>query len=43
MEQDIPNYDMDSEDEAWVNAQVKTLDITPLKVTYFTLIFILVS
>ncbi|XP_075219452.1 enhancer of Polycomb [Lycorma delicatula] len=31
MEQDIPNYDMDSEDEAWVNAQVKTLDITPLK------------
>ncbi|KAG8227558.1 hypothetical protein J437_LFUL000658 [Ladona fulva] len=31
MEQDIPDYDMDSEDERWVNAQSRKMDITPLK------------
>ncbi|XP_046404617.1 enhancer of polycomb homolog 1 [Ischnura elegans] len=31
MEQDIPDYDMDSEDERWVNAQSKKMDITALK------------
>lgn len=31
MEHDIPDYDMDSEDERWVNAQAKTMDITPNK------------
>ena len=32
MEQDIPDYDMDSEDERFVNAQAKKMDLTPLKV-----------
>uniref|UniRef100_A0A1B6CUK2 Enhancer of polycomb-like protein n=1 Tax=Clastoptera arizonana TaxID=38151 RepID=A0A1B6CUK2_9HEMI len=32
MEHDIPDYDMDSEDEVWVSDQVKiNLEITPLK------------
>lgn len=31
MEQDIPDYDMDSADEMWVNQQMKRLDLTPLK------------
>ncbi|XP_063217641.1 enhancer of polycomb homolog 1 [Bacillus rossius redtenbacheri] len=31
MEQDIPDYDMDSEDESWVNAQAKKFDLTPRK------------
>ncbi|KAK6619945.1 hypothetical protein RUM44_006345 [Polyplax serrata] len=31
MEQDIPDYDMDSEDERFVNAQAKKMDLTPLK------------
>ena len=31
MEQDIPDYNMDSEDEVWVRKQAKTFDITPLK------------
>jgi len=31
MEQDIPDYDMDSEDERWVNQQARKMDITPLK------------
>jgi len=32
MEQDIPDYDMDSEDEKWVNSQAKKMDLSPLKV-----------
>lgn len=32
MEHDIPDYDMDSEDERFVNAQAKKMDLTPLKV-----------
>jgi len=31
MEQDIPDYDMDSSDEIWVNLQPRRLDITPFK------------
>ncbi|XP_076269044.1 enhancer of Polycomb isoform X2 [Rhynchophorus ferrugineus] len=31
MEQDIPDYDMDSEDEKWLLAQKPRLDLTPLK------------
>lgn len=32
MEQDIPDYDMDSEDEKWINTQAKKMDLTPLEV-----------
>ena len=32
MEQDIPDYDMDSEDEKWIHTQGKKLDINPLQV-----------
>lgn len=31
LEQDIPDYDMDSADESWVNSQLRRLDLTPLK------------
>lgn len=31
MEQDIPDYDMDSADELWVNSQSHRLEITPFK------------
>ena len=31
LEQDVPEYDMDSEDELWVSQQRKRLDLTPLK------------
>lgn len=31
MEQDIPDYDMDSADEAWVSSQARRLNLTPLK------------
>lgn len=31
LEQDIPDYDMDSADELWVNSQNKRLDLTWLK------------
>lgn len=32
MEQDIPDYDMDSEDEKWVGAQQsRKIDLTPLQ------------
>lgn len=31
MEQDIPDYDMDSADELWMNSQARRLDLTPLK------------
>ncbi|KAJ8957654.1 hypothetical protein NQ318_017546 [Aromia moschata] len=31
MEQDIPDYDMDSEDERWLQSQTQKLDLTPLK------------
>lgn len=31
MEQDIPDYDMDTADEQWVTNQMKRLDLTPLK------------
>jgi len=31
MEQDIPDYDMDSEDERWINVQAEKLVITPLQ------------
>ena len=30
MEQEIPDYDMDSEDEQWLNKQTKKMEITPL-------------
>lgn len=32
METDIPDYDMDSEDEQWVKAQSGKLELTPEKV-----------
>lgn len=32
MEADIPDYDMDSEDEVWVNSQATRLELTPDKV-----------
>ena len=31
MDQEIPDYDMDSEDEAWLNEQAKKMEITALK------------
>lgn len=31
MEHDIPDYDMDSEDEAWLEQQQSVIDLTPLK------------
>lgn len=31
MEQEIPDYDMDSEDESWLNKQSKKLEVTALK------------
>lgn len=31
MEQDIPDYDMDSEDEKWVAVQSRKMDLTPLQ------------
>lgn len=31
MDQEIPDYDMDSEDESWVNEQTKKMEINPLK------------
>ncbi|CAH1116786.1 unnamed protein product [Phaedon cochleariae] len=31
MEQDIPDYDMDSEDERWLQSQTQKLDLSPLK------------
>jgi len=31
IEQDIPDYDMDSEDEAWLNLQSKQILLTPIK------------
>ena len=31
MEQEIPDYDMDSEDEAWMSKQSKKLEVTPFK------------
>lgn len=31
MDQEIPDYDMDSEDEFWLNKQSKKLDCSPLK------------
>ena len=32
MEQDIPDYDMDSDDEKWINSQAEKLEISPLQV-----------
>lgn len=31
MEQDIPDYDMDEEDENWVKKQAQAFDLTPFK------------
>lgn len=31
MEQDIPDYDMDSEDEKWVALQSRKMELTPLQ------------
>lgn len=31
MDQEIPDYDMDSEDESWLNEQAKKMEITPVK------------
>lgn len=31
IEQDIPDYDMDSADEAWINSQNRRFDLSPLK------------
>jgi len=31
MEQEIPDYDMDSEDESWVEHQSKKMEISALK------------
>jgi enhancer of polycomb-like protein len=35
MEQDIPDYDMDSEDEKWVHSQAKKMDLLPSKVMFY--------
>jgi len=34
MEQDIPDYDMDSDDEKWINSQAEKLEISPLQVMF---------
>ena len=31
MEQEIPDYDLDSEDEGWLGEQTKKMEITPIK------------
>ena len=31
MDQEIPDYDMDSEDEQWLTKQAKKMEVTPLK------------
>ena len=31
MDQEVPDYDMDSEDENWLNEQAKKMEITPSK------------
>ncbi|XP_041371750.1 enhancer of polycomb homolog 1-like [Gigantopelta aegis] len=31
MDQEIPDYDMDSDDDSWLKEQVKKMEITPLK------------
>ena len=31
MDQEIPDYDMDSEDDTWLTEQSKKMEITPLK------------
>uniref|UniRef100_W8BFC9 Enhancer of polycomb-like protein n=1 Tax=Ceratitis capitata TaxID=7213 RepID=W8BFC9_CERCA len=31
LEQDVPDYDMDSSDEVWISQQSRRLDLTPLK------------
>ena len=31
MDQEVPDYDMDSEDESWLNEQAKKMEITPSK------------
>ena len=31
MDQEIPDYDMDSEDETWLTKQAKKMDVTPRK------------
>uniref|UniRef100_A0A034VY59 Enhancer of polycomb-like protein n=1 Tax=Bactrocera dorsalis TaxID=27457 RepID=A0A034VY59_BACDO len=31
LEQDVPDYDMDSSDEIWISQQSRRLDLTPLK------------
>ena len=36
MEQDIPDYDMDSDDEKWINSQAEKFEITPLQVNKLT-------
>lgn len=35
METDIPDYDMDSEDENWVNSHDGKCGLTPIKVWYY--------
>ena len=31
MDQEIPDYDMDSEDEHWLTKQTKKMEVSPLK------------
>lgn len=31
MDQEIPDYDLDSEDEAWLTKQTKKMEVTPLQ------------
>ena len=31
MDQEIPDYDMDSEDETWLTKQAKKMEVTPLQ------------
>ena len=40
MEQDIPDYDIDSEDEKWIHSQAGKFEIAPLQV-YFHILFII--
>ena len=39
MEADIPDYDMDSDDEQWIGSQSVKLELTPNKVRVLLFVF----
>jgi len=39
MEADIPDYDMDSDDEQWIGSQSVKLELTPNKVRILLFVF----